>query len=227
MDLNQELNRVADAYRTQGYDVIVRPSPQQLPRFAVDFRVEIVGRRGAEGVLVAVRKNRDELAADGEMQRYAEVTGLQPGWRFDLAVLEGENPKSRELNGAQEFSGHDIAQSLAQAGELSRMGFTTYAVIAAWAAFEAGMRRWLRASGQEAGLGSMPRQMLKEIYSAGALSPEEFRGLERASQLRNRIVHGFVSPAAETGDSEAAVVQLLSEVARRLTHESMLVKQTA
>src|SRR6476660_1437036 len=107
MDLLQELKRVADVYRGQGYDVTVRPSPDQLPPFAKDFKVEIVGRRGAEGVLVAVKKDRDEVAADGNMQRYAEITGTQPGWRFDFAILEAENPKAREVRGAQEFSGDD------------------------------------------------------------------------------------------------------------------------
>jgi len=227
MDLLQELNRVADAYRGQGYDVIVQPSPDQLPPFANDFRVEILGRRGTEGVIVAVRKNRDEVAADTDMQRYAEITGRQPGWRFDFAILEGENPKAREVRGAQEFSGDNIVESLDQAGELCRIGFPRYAVIAAWAALEAAMRMRLRASGQEAGWGSVPRQMLKELYSAGVLSPDEFRGVELASQLRNQIVHGFASQPAEPGNSEAAVVQLLSEVARRLVSEAPSAKQSA
>src|SRR5947209_8390187 len=126
MDDVLELERVADAYRGRGYDVTVRPGPEQLPPFATDFRVEIVGRRGAGGVLVAVRKNRDEVAADGNMQRYAEVTGTQPGWRFDLAVLEAENPKAREVGGAQEFSADDITRSLEEAGELSRTGHTRF-----------------------------------------------------------------------------------------------------
>ena len=227
MDFGQELKRVTDVYRGQGYDVTVKPSPDQLPSFAKDFRVEIVGRRGAEGVLVAVRKNRDELAADGDMQRYAEVTGTQAGWRFDFAILEAENPKAREVRGAREFSGDDITRSIEQAQELSMKGFTRYAVIPAWAAFEAAMRMRLRAYGQEAGWGSIPRQMVKELYSAGALSPDEFQCVEGAAQLRNQIVHGFASPHAEAGDSEAKLVQLLSDVAGRLASESQPAKWPA
>ena len=220
MDLEQELNRVADPYRARGYDVTVRPRPDQLPPFAKDFRVEIVARRAAEGVLVAVRTNRDELAADGDIQRYAEVTGNHPGWRFDFAILEAENPKAREVRGSREFSSDDVSQSLEQAGELNRLGFSRFAVIAAWAALEAAMRMRLRALGQEAGWGSMPQQMLRELYSAGALSPDEFRRVETASQLRNQIVHGFALQPAQAGNSEAAVVQLLSDLARRLVSES-------
>jgi uncharacterized protein YutE (UPF0331/DUF86 family) len=227
MDIEDELNRIADAYRAQGYSAIVRPGPDQLPLFAKDFKVEIVCRRGAEGVLVSVKKNRDEVAADNNMQRYAEIAGTQPGWRFDFAILEAENPKAREVRGAREFSSEDITRSLDQAEELRRAGFTRFAVIAAWAALEAAMRMRMRASGQEAGWGSMPRQMLKELYSAGALSPDEFRRVEIASQFRNQIVHGFTSQQVETGNSEAATVQLLSDVARRLVSESQPVKQPA
>jgi hypothetical protein len=227
MDFAQAVNRLADTYRDQGYDVTVQPSPDQLPPFAKDFRIEIVGRRGREGVLVAVRKNRDELAADSNMPQYAEITGMQRGWRFDLAVLEGENPNARELRGAREFSQDDITRSLEQAGELSRMGYSRIAVIPAWAALEAAMRMRLRAEGQKAGWESVPRQMLGELYSAGAFSPDEFRQFERASQLRSQIVHGFTAQAGEAGNSEAAVVQLLSDVARRLVSESQTVKPQA
>ncbi len=226
MDYEQELNRLADIYRGHGYDVTVRPGPDQLPPFARDFRVEILGRRGAEGVLVAVRRNRDEVAADSDMQRYAETTGAQPGWRFDFAILESEQPNAREVRGAKELSQDDINKSLEQARELSRMGFTGFAVVAAWATLEAAMRMRLRALGQEAGWGSIPRQMTRELYSAGALSPDEFRRIESASQLRNQIVHGFASQPAEPGDSEAAMVEVLSGVAHRLVNESQPAAQS-
>jgi hypothetical protein len=222
MDYEQELYRLADTYRGHGYDVTVRPGPDQLPPFARDFRVEILGRRGAEGVLVAVRKDRDEMAADSNMPRYAETTGAQPGWRFDFAILEPEKPNAREARGAKELSEEDIDKSLGQARELSRMGFTRLAVVAAWATLEAAMRMRLRALGQDAGWGSMPRQMTRELYSAGELSPDEFRRIESASQLRNEIVHGFLPQPAEPGDSEAAMVEVLSNVAHRLVSESQL-----
>jgi HEPN domain-containing protein len=226
MDFEYELQRVADVYRSQGYDVTVRPVPGLLPPFAADFRVEIVGRRAADGVLVAVRKNRDALAADADVQRYAEVTGGQAGWRFDIVVLEGENPNARDIRGGRDLSGDEIAHSLEQAGELGRSGYAKFAVIAAWAGLEAAMRLRLRAAGREAGWGSKPREMLKELYSAGALTPEEFRNVEIASQLRNQIVHGFApnpgggeNPAAAVEDQLSAV-RVLSEVTSRLVSES-------
>jgi HEPN domain-containing protein len=227
MDFEQELIRVVQSYRNQGYSVVPRPRPEDLPLFAKDFQLEIVGRRGNEGVLVAVKKNRDEVAADGNMQRYAETTGSQPGWRFDFAILEPENPKARDIRGASELSGEDFSRSLDQAVKLSAMGFSRVAVVAAWAALEAAMRTQLRALGQEAGWGSAPRQMLRELYSEGILSPEEFNQLELASYLRNQIVHGFSSQPAESEAGQAEVVRFLSEIARRLVSRSQQETQPA
>ena len=77
MDFEQELKRVAGVYAGQGYQVVVRPRPENLPPFAKDFKVEMVGKRAAEGVLVAVKKNREEMAADANMPRYAEITHVR------------------------------------------------------------------------------------------------------------------------------------------------------
>jgi uncharacterized protein YutE (UPF0331/DUF86 family) len=218
--------QVADMYRGQGYAVTVRPTPDQLPPFAADFRVELLARRGAQGALVAVRKTRDELA-DGQVARYAEVTAAQPGWRFDLAVLEGENPSARELRDAVEFSGEEISRSLEQAGDLNRLGYPDSALVAAWAALEAAMRIRLRASGRQAGWGSKPREMVKELYSAGLLSPHEFRQVEAASTLRNQVVHGFTPPGGTPGRSEGVLIHLLGDITRRLVGESQPAKQSA
>src|SRR5436309_2280439 len=112
MDFEQGLKRLAERYSGQGYQVTVRPRPEDLPTFAKDFEVEIVARRAAEGVLVSVKKNRLEMAADKDMPRYAEVTGAQPGWRYDFAILEPEPPGARELRGAQELPDEDVEKAL-------------------------------------------------------------------------------------------------------------------
>jgi len=220
MDFDRELKRVAGVYTDQGYQVVIHPRPEDLPPFARDFTVEIVGRRGAEGVLVAVKKDRAEMAADGDLPRYAEVIAAQPGWRFDFAILEGESPMGRGGNGVRDFSGDDIHKVLAEAEQMVRVGFVTPAVITAWSALEAAMRMRLRAAGEAAGWGPMPREMLNELYSSGAFSAEEFARLEQLYELRNRVVHGFSSPAAD-----AETVQLLSDIARRLVDESQLATQ--
>ncbi len=216
MDFEQELKRVADTYARQGYQVTIRPEPEALPAFARDFKVEILGKRGNEGVLVAVRKDRDEVAAESNLTRYAEATGLQNGWRFDLALLEAERPSSKEIDGANDFTEEDIHKSFSEASEMVRAGFVRPAVITAWAGLEAAMRLKLRAAGEQAGWGAAPRGMLNELYSNGAINVEEFRKLDALFRVRNQIAHGFVSSLG----SEGGAVQFLCDLGNRLIEES-------
>ncbi len=222
MHFQQELDRIAAHYTGQGYQVVLDPNAVNLPPFAHDFKVELVGRRAAEGVLVAVKKNREELAADTNISRYAEITSKQPHWRFDFVILEAEESGSRELRGAQEFSDEDLTKVLAEAEEMVRAGFIRPALITAWAGFEAAMRMRLRAAGETAGWGTEPRGMLNELYSSGVLDTDEFHQMEAMFRLRNQIAHGFSSPSFDATD-----VQFLNDVARQLLEDSQSAKQHA
>jgi hypothetical protein len=223
MDFEQELIRVADKYKAQGYQVVLHPGPDNLPLFAKNFKVEIVGQRGTEGVLVTVKKNREELQADAEAPRYADVTASHTGWRFDFVILEAEPQMARELRGAQELSDEHFHQLLYYVRELVGKPYMNLAFITAWAALEAAMRRRLRAAGEKAGWGTPPRQMLNELYSAGIFSREEFTRLEFASRVRNEIVHGFVT----SPEVKADFVQFLVDITIRLLEESQKTKQPA
>jgi REase_AHJR-like len=216
MDFERELQRVADLYRNQGFQVIVRPGPEDLPPFAQDFKIEILGVRDPERVLVAVKKNRNEAAADPNLPRYAEITNAEPGWRFDLVILEAEDRAYREIGNAREFSAEDVDDAFDKAREVARLGFVPPALIMAWSGFEAAMRLSLCAAGESINWGTPPRSMLRELYSNGTLSVEEFRRLETLSRVRNQIAHGFISsPAADGGE-----VTFLCNLGERLVEEA-------
>jgi hypothetical protein len=217
MNFEQELQRLADAYARQGYRVTIRPNPEDLPPFAKDFKVEILCKRGTEGVLVAVKRNREEAAVDSNLTQYAEIISSQNGWRFDFAVLEAENPRFREINGAIDFSEIDIEKAFVESLDMVRQGYLRPAVMTAWAGFEAAMRLRLRAAGEQTGWGSSLRSMLTELYSNGFVDVKEFRRLEALLPVRNQIAHGFTSSLAS---EEKGAVQFLSDTGRRLVEES-------
>jgi hypothetical protein len=209
-------------YRTQGYDVVLRPGEGDLPPFAKDFKVELLGRKGAGGVLVAVKKNRLALAADQELPRYAAEIGKHPEWRFDFAILEAEEPSARDIQGAKEPSDEDIQRALEDADKLVRLGFVQAALITAWAAFEAAMRKRVLASGQPVGWGTMPRQMLTDLYTIGLIFYQDFPRLEQLYRWRSQIAHGFAPPKIEPD-----AIEFLRGVARRLLEESQVAAQPA
>jgi len=221
MNFEQELERLGHLYTDRGFQVTLRPKPEELPVFARDFKVEIMGKRPDQGVLVSVKKNRTEAAADSNMPRYAEITGAQPGWRYDFAVLEGDDPTGPRRAEAREFSEEDIDRAMEEAEQMVRAGLIRPAMITAWAGLEAAMRTRLRAPG-ESTEGSTPRVMLNELYSSGILSVSEFHQLGLAFQLRNEIIHGFSSPAPDPH-----LVESLSEITRRLVAESERAEQPA
>lgn len=216
------LKQLADSYRDQGYEIVERPTAGDLPSFAKDFRVELLGRRGPEGVLVAAKKNRTEVGEDGELPRYAAQVREHPGWRFDLAILEAEDPMMRDIQGAKEPSDEDVRQVLDDAGKLVRSGFVPAALTTAWAGFEAAMRKRMQSSGQKSGWSIMPRQMLTELYSDGFLSYEDFPRLEQLYRWRSQIAHGFCPPRLEPD-----TIAFLTNAARQLLDESQNVKQPA
>lgn len=213
MDSAKEFDAIVQSYIRQGYSVEVRPQAESLPAFAKDFGVDLLARRGDENVLVAVKKNRDAVARDPEMKRYAELTENQPGWRFDLVILEGQ--ERNEFQGARELAAEDMLGLLTHADRLVELGFVNEAIITAWSALESSMRLRLRADGENAGYGTPPRQMINELYSSGALSEDEFRRVQSLFRLRNEIVHGFKPTAVEP-----SIVPFVAELTRRLVDES-------
>jgi hypothetical protein len=222
MDFEQELKRIAEGYKGGGYEVTIHPKPNQLPPFAKDFQVDIVAKRGDGGVLMSVKRNRQEMQADKDMPRYAEVIGAQPGWRFDFAILEQESQQAREVRGAAEPSPEQVSEMLAIAHTLAEAGYLNPAVVVAWGGVEATMRRRLLAEGEEVGWGTTPRDLLSQIYSSGIVSAEELARLQTTLRQRNVLVHGFEPPP-----TEPQTVQFLIDLGKRLLEESRAVQQPA
>lgn len=214
MDIQQRLQQVAERYREQGYQVILNPTPDDLPSFAKDFKVEILASRPDGNVLASAKANTKEFESDKNLSRYAEIIQNHQGWRYDVFVLgpAASIPPTRDIADASEV---EIERTLAAADHLSQAGFVPQAVLTSWAAFESAMRHRLRSSGEKADWGASPRSMLNELVSSGILTQGEFRHLEELSRLRNIIVHGFSVP-----EISPDAASLLARTARRLLEES-------
>src|SRR5258708_5581972 len=87
MDFQKALNQVAEKYRSEGYNVLMRPNREHRPAFAANEELDILAYKGDEKVVVAVKVDREDLRDDPTLGDLAEVVNHQPGWRFDLVVL--------------------------------------------------------------------------------------------------------------------------------------------
>jgi len=222
MNNGQRLNQVADRYRSLGFKVVIHPQPDQLPPFAKDFQVELVATKEDGSALVVAKNSPSELEGDPNVQRYADLTNGQAGWRLDLLVLGPDTPPVLVKQDAKDLEEQEIRTYLDDIERMIQAGFITASVAAAWASLEAAMRRSLRAQGEQAEWGTSPRTMLNELFSAGVFNNRVFRALEGLFQLRNRVVHGFSTP-----DVPESTVRFLVDTARRLLDEPAPAKHTA
>jgi hypothetical protein len=106
----------------EGYAVILHPRADQLPPFAKDFGVGLVATRSEERVLVQVKWDRADLEADPNVPLQAGITNTQPGWHYDLVVLNEGDAFRRLTRDAREPSEEEIGESLAHADRLLQAG---------------------------------------------------------------------------------------------------------
>jgi hypothetical protein len=188
----ETLERVAQRYRDEGFDVIVHPRPDQVPPFADGFQLDLIGTRGAQGVIVVVKTNRLALAHDPQITQLAQVVNEQPSWRLDVEVLEAETALEKAAQDAAEPSDVELAGILKAADDLADRGYSPYACVVAWGGLEAAMRRIRSGPGLHGR--TDPAALMRSLYGNGYLSREQFDRLKESYKIRSQVVHGLVPP---------------------------------
>jgi REase_AHJR-like len=209
MDFEQELQQIARRYAAEGYTVVVNPGHELLPPFAAGHEVDILATKADQGVIAEVKRNRKGLAEVPRLSQLAEITNVQPGWRFDLVIVEPENPIEKAAEKAHEPSEEQLSMMLDKAREIAAVGYHDIALTYAWAGLEAAMRR-VRDDVELYG-GKTPAELLRTLYSNGFMSREEFDRAREALRIRTEIVHGFA--AAQVSD---ALVNDIIALARKI-----------
>ena len=216
MDFKKAVLEIAKSYEDEGYTVIVEPGKDRLPDFASDFGPNLLATRANDRVLVEVKRDRGDLERDPVIVHHAELTSKQPGWRFDLHILERDDPLRRI---AKQPTTEQIDQMLSQAealllpvpeevtlrsldmNELIRQS----AFLRAWAGLEAAIRQVL--TRDDGRMEFQPTVLTREIYATGRISFPEFQLLERNRQIRNSLVHGF-GPITVESDQVRPIIEL-------------------
>jgi hypothetical protein len=198
MDLEKQLERLAQRYTQEGYAVLLHPDRDHLPPFARDFGVDMLATRGEERALVLVKEDRTALEADPNIPMQAGIANAQPGWRYDLVLLNEDDPVRRLIRGAREPSPDEIAETLSHAERLLLGGDTQAACVFTWAALEATMRQVARQIGLDLPKAT-PNELLRALFGNGVFSREELDRLSHVYRIRTEIVHGLVSPAIDPG----------------------------
>jgi REase_AHJR-like len=210
---HQKLQEIAAEYEARGYEVLVAPRPEQLPKFLAGFHPDLVARGPNESVVVEVKVGT-QTAASERFREIAETIQRQPGWRFSLVVID---PRSDEVAPPTQplLDRKDITDRLGRANELLKTGATDATFLLLWISVEAILRHLAIREGLP--LERMPSSsLMKELFSLGILSRSELDVAQRAFSVRNTLVHGFATTRLEETARELAqfAQQLLSELDR-------------
>lgn len=104
-----------------------------------------------------------------------------------------------------------IEGMLVEAEQALFAGASRAALMVAWAALEATLRRIAAQEGRQGKVGVAPHILLRELFATGGLSAEESGWLEMMRQARTAAAHGLALP-----EVHADLVGQLIEMTRRL-----------
>jgi hypothetical protein len=200
---------LAQKYRSEGYEVIVEPEPEQLPDFLVGYRPTLLLRKAGESVVVQVQ-SRWSLGRDPQIRDLTELLRDRPGWRLELFLTEVQEPIEAPLDSVP-FTREDVLRSAKVAERLLEAGFAEAALMQAWAAAEASVRMNLMMEEE------MPTPMPESVYVVkravmlGAITREDYLFLYETLKVCNAIAHGFTPP-----DFDVSCVGKLISTAKRL-----------
>lgn len=209
----ETIERVAQEYRSKGYEVVIAPAVSELPDFVREFRPDIIARSAKECVVIEV-KNWVGAAESERLRTIAKRVESRPGWRF-VVVSPGGSGKSPGPT-LQDLEEAQVVALLDESAELGKQNLIQAAILIAWAGFEAAMRRVARANAIDAGR-SDPGALLRELVANGIVDREQYRDLSEVLRVRSAVAHGFALP--DTVDAQS-VLNLVNKIARELLEEA-------
>jgi len=215
--ISEELSiqKVAEQYENDGYEVHIRPGGAALPSFLGGFEPDIIAHKAAEHVVVEVKEQR-HLAGDHSVAYLGSKVNAQPGWRFDLVVMPSDEWPDEITERSVERDATGIKALLNTARGLLILGQIEAACLIAWSALEAALRQ----SAQQNGIAlesKSPQLVVRTLHTEGLMSRAEYDRTQDALQVRNALAHGL-----EVERVTGEIPTFLIELAERLLREAPL-----
>ncbi len=183
------VQKVGQAYRDKGYDVLIAPRGDQLPDFLQAFRPDLIAHKGDEHIVVEV-KLRGRVSDFPQVNELAKVVRNEADWKFELFLLGPEN--SFFVDGASPLTVEEIRSKRKEVALFVESGHLEAAFLLGWSLVEAILRSLAVKEGIE-GETATPDYLLKQMTFEGIIARETYHALKHAQQTRNAIAHGFKS----------------------------------
>ena len=204
----QAIANVAAGYRNRGYQVEIAPTGAALPAFLRGFQPDLIARRPDDNVVVEVKIGTRTSVAE-RLHEVAERINREPGWRFSVVFADPDRPGYVTEGETTPFV--LLEQRVQNAHQLIETRQNEAAFLLLWSALE-GLLRHIGERAQLPLTSLPPSALLRELYSAGELSRDNFDALMRLLPIRNKLVHGFgQDEGIDTEELEAIVNSLLAD----------------
>lgn len=213
----ERLLKLAEEYRSQGYEVLFHPNSEDLPDFLGNFRPDMIARREDKAVIIEV-KSRSSLNSSSthHLRHLAQVVEQHPDWRFEL-VMSNPEEAANFPKAANSLQKTDIESRLQEAKEIATQ-YPGAAILTSWALLEATMR--LIADYEGLNLKKFEaRYLIKQLVTEGVISRSEYQLLTNAFSLRNSIAHGF-EPMQPNQESVDELINITEQLLKTLDNYS-------
>lgn len=193
----EKINSIAEDLRQKNHDVIIQPSTQDLETLPFDLQQynyvpSIIAFNHEGGCIVEVKLKSRPVSVERFLS-ITETIAQHSGWRFLIATLD-DISEFDLLEALQDFPDwQTLVQRLLVARQLlDNDDFLEPAYLYVWNLIEIALRkrmldvslsleRW------------QPMKLIKNLYSLGELSEDEYDYLELSLPHRNKIVHGLMT----------------------------------
>jgi hypothetical protein len=168
-------------YAARGYKIFVEPGPELLPEFLSKFRPDLLAVSDEEKVVVEVMVGRRELSQSDRLEALAERVNNEPGWRFELVVVQ---PREEVL------SDQRVSALVTEGQILARKGIYEGAILLFWAAAEAYLVRIAEDAAIHTSRIDSPAGIVNQLATLGLIERRDYEVLQRMRGLRNSLAHG-------------------------------------
>jgi hypothetical protein len=132
-----------------------------------------------------------------------------------LSTKEATERPSAPIVDEREPTLQQIQEMFEESRRADSVNASSAALLIAWAAMEAVLRRAAQSRGLKGRAGVVPQMLIRELFSSGFLSPDEMRLLEDARQVRMAAAHGL-SPSTPSPELLRDLIRLARNVLMRV-----------
>jgi uncharacterized protein YutE (UPF0331/DUF86 family) len=174
------VDRVADSYRGQGYDVSMNPRLEELG----NFRPDAIARKNGETVIIEVKRTKSR-PSKADLKALQAVIDVHPGWRMDLVWAMAEPTRPQSFPDRSE-----LKEQLSSVQRLFESGQRGAAYLLLWSALEAALHQKLKKLGVDRRHPQNADSIVRDLISFGFVGQSDHELLSQLVRVRNTVAHG-------------------------------------